>query len=119
MKAKPGRTPVKRQLAKVFASLSLTLFCAVAMAWYGSATGQMITAQEEAASASVGDVNAVLNVGNQLLVKATPKRQARITAIIKASRSVSMHGDRSIRYRYSHDGYHVPGIGRGFHPLGT
>jgi hypothetical protein len=67
-----------------------------AMAWYDSAAGQLITAREEAATANMGDVNAALNEGNQTLENASPKRQALITAIIKASRSVAMNVDMSI-----------------------
>jgi hypothetical protein len=67
-----------------------------AIAWYDSPTGQMITALEESTSASFNDVNAALNEGNQALENASVKRQTLITAIIKASRSVSTNVDMAI-----------------------
>jgi hypothetical protein len=67
-----------------------------AIVWYDSPTGQMITALEEATSASFNDVNAALNEGNQALENPSVKRQTLISAIIKASRTVSTNVDMTI-----------------------
>lgn len=58
-----------------------------ALQWYDSPAGKQITAMEEAFSSSFDDLNRVMADGNQVLAKASAKRQSLLSQTVKASRA--------------------------------
>lgn len=58
-----------------------------ALQWYDSAVGEQITAMEEAFSSSFDDLNRRMADGNQVLAKASAKRQSLLSQTVKASRA--------------------------------
>lgn len=62
--------------------------CAIALKWYDSPTGKLMTGLEDATSANFDDTNKVMADGNQVLANASAKRQMLLNQITKAMRAV-------------------------------